>query len=423
MRRKTLSTAAWILIAAITTGCGSIHNQRIARIDASLAKAAEYIITKQSPDGAWRSETYGCFRDGPALTPFVMSGLLFFPKPEERVSAAFQKGVTYLVEMVDEDGNIRTGPYGLNFPVYTAASASRVVVLEKKDPDHLRARDAWLNYLLRRQLNKDLGWDPSDPEYGGWGFSIDIPRKPPPGKTRGPFCSSNLTATTFAVGALRSARVPQEQAVWNDVLTFVTRCQNFPEDPAKADPRFDDGGFFFSPDDPLQNKAGPAGRDRFGRERYHSYGSMTADGLRALLVCGLSPNSPRVLAAAKWLKENFTVTTNPGNFRKDREVLREATYYYYVWSLAHAFTRLGLTEAQTENRTVKWAEVLADELIRRQGPDGTWANHFTDAKEDDPLVATPWAAAALANCRYVITASGDISTEKCPMLRRKKKAE
>jgi len=37
---------------------------------------------------------------------------------------------------------------------------------------------------------------------------------------------------------------------------------------------------------------------------------------------------------------------------------------------------------------------LARELIRRQRDGGSWANRFTDAREDDPLVATPWAAAA-----------------------------
>jgi hypothetical protein len=35
----------------------------------------------------------------------------------------------------------------------------------------------------------------------------------------------------------------------------------------------------------------------------------------------------------------------------------------------------------------------------RQRPDGSWANRFTDGKEDDPLIATPLALLALVNCR------------------------
>ncbi len=46
---------------------------------------------------------------------------------------------------------------------------------------------------------------------------------------------------------------------------------------------------------------------------------------------------------------------------------------------------------------------LAEELLRRQRPDGSWSNHYTDAMEDDPLIATPFAAAALAIGSRVLT--------------------
>ena len=144
---------------------------------------------------------------------------------------------------------------------------------------------------------------------------------------------------------------------------------------------------------------------------------MTADGVRALLGCGLDPDHPRVVAAGKWLQDNFTVQTNPGTFAERREVLRGATYYYYLWSVAHAFTRLGIRHVPGENGPVDWAEVLAEKVTELQRPDGSWVNRFTDAKEDDPLVATPWAAAALATCRYVLTTEGDLTNENCPRVR------
>src|SRR5205807_5753523 len=61
---------------------------------------------------------------------------------------------------------------------------------------------------------------------------------------------------------------------------FVRRCQNWADNCELRDSRFDDGGFFFLPDDPTRNKAGEAGTDRTGRTRFVSYGSTTADGLR-----------------------------------------------------------------------------------------------------------------------------------------------
>ena len=52
-----------------------------------------------------------------------------------------------------------------------------------------------------------------------------------------------------------------------------------------------------------------------------------------------------------------------------------------------------------DGKGTAWAELLARELIRRQREDGTWSNHFTASKEDDPLVATPLALGALGLCR------------------------
>ena len=80
--------------------------------------------------------------------------------------------------------------------------------------------------------------------------------------------------------------------------------------------------------------------DRFGHARFHSYGTMTADGLRALLRCGLAENHPRVVAARRWLAQNFSATHNPGGFAGDRAVLRDATYYYWTWAAAHALLAL-----------------------------------------------------------------------------------
>jgi len=379
------------------------------RIEDSLFRAAQFLVSKQGSDGLWRSETYGCFKDGLSLTPYIMSSLFFMPQGGEKAQTAFRRGVDYLINMVDKDGNIALGTRGINFPIYTAASASRVVVLEKKTPKNLQAQSSWLNYVIKRQLNESLGWDSSDPEYGGWGFSLDIPYKPKPGQLKEAFFESNLSATLFGIAALRSARVPLTDPIWSKILSFVKRCQNFSDDPTKSDADFDDGGFFFIPQDPLQNKAGKAGIDKSGVLRFASYGSMTADGVRALIQCGLPLDHPRVVAARKWLEKNFTVKKHPGKFTQDREVLREATYYYYVWSLAHAFTRLGLREVDTTHGKVNWAEELSKEIIKRQMPDGAWVNSFTDAKEDDPLVSTPWAASALAICKHVITTSGDIN--------------
>ncbi len=387
----------------------------VRRLDAALEKAARYLVSKQSADGAWRSGTYGALRDGPSLTPLVMSAVLFLPQSGPQGQTALGNGADYLAGFVGNDGKLKVAPRELLFPVYTAASASRVVVLVQRNERTLRVQAAWLAYLRGRQLNEALGWNPSDPEYGGWGFSLDLPRKPAAGRPKELLHESNLAATIFALAALRSAKVPAADPAYAEALGFVKRCQNFSDDPAAGDPKFDDGGFFFIPDDAAQNKAGQAGLDRLGRQRFHSYGTMTADGLRAVLRCGLAEDHPRVVAARKWLTRNFSAAHNPGRFAADRAVIQDATWYYWTWAASHAFLAVHLERFHAGDGLIAWPEAFARELLGRQRPDGSWVNRFTDAKEDDPLISTSWAAAALAIGRAMTTGQSDMPGDRCPV--------
>ena len=139
--------------------------------------------------------------------------------------------------------------------------------------------------------------------------------------------------------------------------------------------------------------------DSAGRERYVSYGSTTADGLRALLACGLPLDHPRVAAAREWLQENYSADRHPGRYAKERESARPAVYYYYCCSVAQALKAAGVKELPTEAGKVRWAEVLAEALLQRQRKDGSWVNPAVAVREDDPVVATCLAVTALAACR------------------------
>jgi hypothetical protein len=395
--KRHYGTLMLVVLAILPAGAQAAGREDLAaRVDAALAKAARYMIAKQSADGAWRSATYGAMRDGPSLTPLVMSALLFLPQGGPAGPAALRKGADYLAGFVDDRGRLKVAERELLFPVYTAASASRVVVLVERSPRYLRAQDAWLKYLRARQLNEALGWQPSDSEYGGWGYALNVPRKPAAGAAKEFLHESNLAATVFALAALRSAKVHANDPAYAQALVLVKRCQNFSDEKAVADGKFDDGGFFFIPADDAQNKAGAAGKDRFGRVRARSYGTMTADGIRALLRCGLAEDHARVVAARRWLERNFSAAHNPGEFPADRAVLQDATYYYWVWAASHAFLALHVQRVETSSGPIDWPTAFAEELLKRQRADGSWTNRFTDAKEDDPLVSTPWAAAALA---------------------------
>ncbi|MBX6312908.1 MAG: terpene cyclase/mutase family protein [Isosphaeraceae bacterium] len=383
-----VAAGAWL------AGCRRREVSLAERIDRAEAWGMGALIRAQSPDGAWRSPTYGVFRDGLSLTPPVLKAIAFGPDVPGAATAR-RRGAAYLAARLRTDGSIDDGPFGLIYPVYTA-SAAAIALGRVEVPGGREARAAWLRELWRRQLTDALGWGPDDPAYGAWGYAIEPPVK---GEAQRRRIDADLSSSLFAIGALKLAGVPVDDPALRAAILFIQRCQNLSDDGQMADPRFDDGGFFFTPIDPVRNKAGEAGTDREGRLRYSSYGSATADGLRALLRCGLPPDHPRVAAAQRWLEQHFSATTNPGTFAPPREVERDATYYYYAWSVAHAFRALSERGLMPGGQASRWAEGLARELIHRQRDDGTWSNRLTASKEDDPLIATSFAVGALALAR------------------------
>ena len=397
--------AGGLLFVLAVAACSRKPADRLERVDGALGRATQYLVTRQSGDGAWRSETYGVLTDGVTLTPPILKTLWLSP-PTNESRAACARAAEYLRDLVAEDGTI-SPQAPLDYPVYSAAMAAivfnRLLIDSADSSDANRmARDAWLSYLRGFQVTGQLGWNPDDAGYGGWGYAVWPPHKPETGRL--PF-EADLSSTLFAVGALRMSAVAADDPAIRAALVFVQRCQNFPEDPARRETAFDDGGFFFTAANRAQNKAGVAGTDRHGVLRYHSYGSATADGLRALIRCGLAPNHPRVLAAQAWLQRHFSTRTNPGVFEPVLAADRDAALNYWCWSVSHAFRLLAVTTVDRQGLQVAWAPLLADELMARQLPDGSWKNPHSFMKEDDPLIATTLAAAALANCREVLTVS------------------
>jgi hypothetical protein len=190
---------------------------------------------------------------------------------------------------------------------------------------------------------------------------------------------SNLSATLFALEALKAAGELDDTAA-RRAAVFLRTCQN------------GDGGFHFVYDDPTRNKAGMATADP---PTFHSYGSTTADGLRALALCGLPADADRRAAAARWFATHFRPDTHPGTYVPAHEPNREAVYFYYAASAARVFRDTGLSLPDGRSGLAE----LADALAKRQRDDGSWANPVELVRENDPVVATCNALAALARSR------------------------
>jgi squalene-hopene/tetraprenyl-beta-curcumene cyclase len=331
---------------------------------ADTAAAVAFLLSHQSPDGAWRSDVYAAFKDGTALTPLVLGAL----QDADAAPAARAKALAFLDAFM-KDGEVREPDGGFDYPVYTAALALRALC-HADGAGRPAAKAAWVKYLLARQLTRDLGWTPDDPHYGGWGYCRVIPKKPDPNGFAPPLTESNLSATLFALEALHAAGALTDARA-EAAFAFLRRCQN------------DDGGFHFVHADPVRNKAGLI--DGVGA----SYGSATADGLRALRLCrretNADVNARRTALAGDWLRANYRADEHPGRYAPPMEANRNAVYFYYAASVAKALpdATAGLTAA----------------LARRQRPDGSWANAIELVRENDPLVATSQALSALASLR------------------------
>ena len=358
------------------------------RIDAALNKSAAFLVSQQGADGAFRSTQYAAFKDGYATTSLALSLLLFVP-PTPEVDAAYRRGVDFLAGIVDEQGAVRDP---LEYPVYSAAGALLVLSVPK-NARHQGKKSALIAYLRARQLTEANGWTPTDPAYGGWGYWPGIPTRPKEGEPHDELLGSTLSSTMWAVGALSLAGVAPDDRALLAARQFIARC------------RAGDGGFFLTPTNPVANKAGVVEGDGFA-----GYGSATADAARVLVRLRVPRTDPGLDGAARWLAAHVDGAHQSGAFPPAQQFAKDGSRFYSAWTQAHALTLLGQRDIGAPPRP--WPAVFADELIAAQRPDGSFQNDATDLREDDVLVATPLAGAALALARAAHTGSPVSMTPK-----------
>ncbi len=378
-RREFLARAAALCGGALT-GWGAPS-----RAD-SVRAAAGFLAARQSADGAWRSTRYGAFREGDALTPLVLWALTDTPGADTETVA---RGVGWLKKLTVTQGARITPWEELRYPLFTASYAAQVFA-QTGDARHAAF---WADLVEELRIAPALGWPAETAACGAWSDAPTPPRLPPGVSPPPDMLAPNISATVLGLAALTAVgRLARTTAA----LPFLAQCQNFSPTPSGP---FDDGGFFFAADDPVRNKAGLAGRDATGRDRYHSYGSATCDGLLALHACGLPATDPRMQAAFAWLHRHAAGASHGGTWPADRADDRECLRYYHAQAFAAV---LAISRRSSPLRS--WAETqletLSADLLALQKPDCSWAGACPDSFEDDPLIATAFALRTL-------TASGN----------------
>ena len=284
--------------------------------------------------------------------------------PQEPVVA---KGLKYLESNTKEDGGIYNKFLG-NYTSAVAIMALKEANTKGKYDDVLKRAGEYIKNIQHVEDGINQG-----------GFGYDKTGRP------------DMSNSAFSVEALLAAGLSKDDPAVKNALKFISRCQNLPgennkETYAAKTSAEDKGGFVYDPHMSDKNKYKTAAGG------LRSVGGMTYSGLKSFLYAGVDKKDERVVAAVKWIRENYTVEENPG--------MGKAGLYYYYHTFAKAMDALG--EDQFEDAKGKkhdWRRELFDTLQKQQQANGSWRNMGERTfGEDNADLSTGFALLSLSYC-------------------------
>ena len=338
---------------------------------ATVNKAIHYLQVKgQAEDGSYSAKA------GPGVTALVTTGLLKNGRGVNDPQVA--KALAYLQTFVQKDGGIHA-PNSM-YKNYETSIALMCFAAANKDGRYDSLIHRADGFLKGMQMDESEGKDPSDPAYGGAGY----------GKHKRP----DLSNTQVFLDALIAAGNKSEDPSIQKAKVFVSRCQNLEtvHNQTRWAAKNPDGSFYYTAAAGGESQAKwPEGESEEVRG-LRGYGSMTYAGLKSLIYAGLGPDDPRVQAATKWLRKNYSVDENPG--------LGKQGLFYYYHTLAKTLSVLGENEfADAKGVKHDWRKELTEKLTALQSADGSWVNPNDRWMEGDPNLVTGYALLALSHCQ------------------------
>ena len=335
----------------------------------SLENGIAFLLDQQGEDGLWHSAHYGNLREGAGVTALVLEALAQnHQRLPEGALERMQEAIEVLSPTIDEFGYVanKGGPDYSNYSSALILEADRVAGLKLS----AERRRKLVEYLVRAQLDEPEGFAPGHCDYGGWDLTGWMTGKRP---TTG----TNVSVSTFVIAALCPHREAAEvRATLSKAGNWLEGCRN------------SDGGFHFHPQ--IDHDGNKAGWTSEQRTVALSYGTCSADGLRALIALEVPVGDPRVAGAIAWLEREIETSTVPG-FRNDAdgETWKTGLRYYYLAALARVLHLLAPDHIEVRGRAIM------ELLVESQDRDGSWRNAGARMREDDPLIATSFAIGAL----------------------------
>ena len=327
--------------------------------------AVAFLRQSQGADGSFSSQA------GPGVTGLVAAALLSIGVPKD--DPMVDKAILYLLNTKRPDGGLYAE--GSRHANYETCLAIMALSKTNEQGQYDGVLQGAQRFVKGEQWDEGEGLGPKDPAFGGAGYGS---------KSR-----PDLSNTSFFIEALRSTGVEESDPAIQRALAFVNRCQNL-ESPANDTPfasKLNDGGFYYTP---AAGGDSMAGKDE-ATGGLRSYASMTYAGLKSMLYAGVGPEDFRVKAATKFLKKNYSVTSNPG--------MGPAGLFYYLQTMSKALAMVGAETFESDSGSRSWRSDILGQLQKTQKIDGSWTNPEPRWMEGDPNLVTGYALLTLANLK------------------------
>jgi squalene-hopene/tetraprenyl-beta-curcumene cyclase len=339
-------------------------------IQRAIEKGNDFLKSSQNSNGWWSTP------DHPSVTALALSAWQGEPNGRLKNSAEAKKGYAYILSCAKPDGGI----YVTNLANYNTSICMMGLLAagdSKHDPVLRKARAfvAGMQADVGERGKMDSPWD------GGIGYSHDAGR-------------SDMNNTLTALEALHYSKHliadksgEAKDLNWAAAIQFLQNCQNLPgvnkQEWVSTDAK-DRGGFVYDPD---TSKAGGV-TNASGKVALRSYGSISYAGLLSYIYADVKQSDPRVQAVLSWLRDNYSLTENPG--------MGQQGYFYYLHLMTKALTAANVNELPTKDgKQIDWRREVAMRLIDLQKANGSWQNDTGRWWEKDPNLVTAYAVMSL----------------------------
>lgn len=362
--RRVVMLAVCLCAAGSLWAQGALSEAKAAAAKRAVTKALNWMASKQAANGSWSNERF------PALTGLPLWAMSI--SGEAAYSNNIKAAVAFIKSCAQPDGGIyvpdpRRGGAGLgNYNTSVCMTALHFSGVPDTLELVLKARE----YTARTQLTGEDG------HAGGFGYDRNGRRH------------TDLSNTAMAIDAMRLTESAEDfrpaggrraDLNWEKALAYVSSMQ----EPS--------GGFLYVK--PRDEATASSGKGKTGgaavaRPRLRAYGSITYDGLLALMHCQLKRNDPRVISALDYCTKYWTLDENPGQGQQG--------LYFYFDVLVRALKAAGVDEIKLANgQSVNWREAVIDKLVSLQKEDGSWVNDNNRWWESDPVLASSYSLIAL----------------------------